>query len=261
MIFKILSLLLILAFLIGPTNTLAGETQIPKDRIMTLLKAVYLDQGVVKIVPSEIPNMYQVLLKTNEVIYVYDQNPPYLIIGRILRYTPGLIPPIEDIAEKLVNEEIMSLVPELKKLAIKIGNGPVEVIEIVDPDCPFCKQLHDLLKQFRNDVTRYVILYPLLPIHPDAKDKSIWILMSEGEEASRFEAVMDRVVEGKITDEKIRSSSEYAKAHERLSVMMKTVKPFVQGTPMVIIGEKVIRGFSEPQIKQLISRSKGSNRK
>jgi len=258
MIFKILSLLLILAFLIGPTNTLAGETSEPEARIVELLNAAGLSQGVVKVVQSEIPGIYQILLKNGHVIYVFDQNPPYLIVGKVMRYSPGLFPPFEDIAEKLVNEMVASVLPELKKLAIKVGSGPVEVIEISDPDCPFCRRLHGLLKQYKENVTRYVILYPL-PIHPEARDKAMWILASEDEAPSRYESVMDGTANAKIDEDEVKTSPAYGEASARLALMMEKVQPFVQGTPVVIINGKVIHGFNEPLIRRLISNNTASS--
>jgi len=53
-----------------------------------------------------------------------------------------------------------------------------KVVVFTDPDCPFCKKLHEEIKQVlakRSDVTFYVIPYPL-PMHKDAYKKAQSIL-------------------------------------------------------------------------------------
>src|SRR5574340_1146888 len=42
--------------------------------------------------------------------------------------------------------------------AIKIGDGGTTVIEITDPDCPFCRRASAYLSA-KNDITRYVFFY------------------------------------------------------------------------------------------------------
>ncbi|MFQ5598696.1 MAG: DsbC family protein [Nitrospiria bacterium] len=72
--------------------------------------------------------------------------------------------------------------------AIKIGNGPHTVIEIVDPDCPYCRKTHAFFKK-REDLTRYVFLYPLVRIHPEAERKSLAILCAKDRKKA-YEAVL-----------------------------------------------------------------------
>jgi len=65
--------------------------------------------------------------------------------------------------------------------AIKIGDGPNQVVEISDPDCPFCRDGSAFFSA-RDDVTRYIFLYPLDRLHPQAEAKSKFILSAKDQE-------------------------------------------------------------------------------
>lgn len=67
--------------------------------------------------------------------------------------------------------------------AIKIGDGPNQVVEVSDPDCPFCRDGSAFFSA-REDVTRYIFLYPLDRIHPQAEAKSRFILSAEDQETA-----------------------------------------------------------------------------
>lgn len=81
---------------------------------------------------------------------------------------------------------------KLRKLplekAIKIGNGKNVIIEISDPDCPFCRKASEFLAT-KKDATRYVFLMPLAQLHPKAEIKAKHILCS-GDRAKAYEEAM-----------------------------------------------------------------------
>ncbi|WP_455153149.1 DsbC family protein [Cupriavidus basilensis] len=62
-------------------------------------------------------------------------------------------------------------------LAIKRikGDGTRRIAIFEDPDCPYCKALEQTLSGI-DDVTVYVLLYPIDELHPHAADKSkaVW---------------------------------------------------------------------------------------
>ena len=60
----------------------------------------------------------------------------------------------------------------LEELAIyKVGNGKQKYFVFTDPDCVFCKRFEDKYDEIEEDVTLYVLPYPLTRLHPFAKDK------------------------------------------------------------------------------------------
>jgi thiol:disulfide interchange protein DsbC len=73
---------------------------------------------------------------------------------------------------------------DLKKIpldgAIVFGdkNAAKKIIVFDDPDCPYCKKLHEDMKKIieqRKDIAFYIKLFPL-PMHPDAYEKSKTII-------------------------------------------------------------------------------------
>jgi len=61
--------------------------------------------------------------------------------------------------------------------AIVMGNPAASkrVIIFDDPDCPYCRRLHEELKKVvseRKDIAFYIKLFPLVKLHPDAYRKS-----------------------------------------------------------------------------------------
>lgn len=122
------------------------------------------------ITPSPINGLYEVTLGLN-VIYL-DPVSGYRIYGHL--FTPfGSDSTAESIlkAQRAAYDNIKKHLPD----AIKIGSGQNEVIEIIDPDCPFCRRMGEYWKN-RTDVTRYVFLMPLTQLHPQAQAHTDYIL-------------------------------------------------------------------------------------
>jgi thiol:disulfide interchange protein DsbC len=77
--------------------------------------------------------------------------------------------------------------------AIKIvkGNGSRKLAIFEDPDCPFCRRLEQELTRVDN-ITMYVLLYPLEQLHPGATEKSIRIWCSADRAKAWTDAVLGR---------------------------------------------------------------------
>jgi thiol:disulfide interchange protein DsbC len=152
--------------------------------------------------------------------------------------------------EALTNE---SLGKTLSKLpldkAITVGKGPVQVIEITDPDCPYCRRASAWLDG-RSDVTRKVFFAPMA--HPKAIEKVKVILASKNPEAEyhaymRGEHDKDTVVPS-VTDEKAKALAD---EHLKLASDAK-----VNGTPTFFINGKVVVGADIDSIKKAIEQEK-----
>lgn len=128
--------------------------------------------------------------------------------------------------------------------AVKVGSGPVMVIEITDPDCPYCKKAEAYF-QGRRDVTRYIFFYPLSS-HPAAKGKVQYIL-SAPDKAQAYREVMagnfDRKKLEEVTPEGVKLQEEH--------VAMARANGF-RATPIFVINSRIIRGFSQQKIEEAI---------
>ena len=71
-----------------------------------------------------------------------------------------------------------SKLPLKDALVMGAKGAKKKVVVFTDPDCPYCRKLHDEMKQViekRKDIAFYLILYPL-PMHKDAYKKTQAVL-------------------------------------------------------------------------------------
>lgn len=135
-----------------------------------LLKAEKFNARVNDIKISPVKGLWQVELVQNDkpVIVYVDFSKKYLV--EAARFTK-----IEEIGEPAPLKKV-----DIKKIpldgALVYGNAKAEkkVIVFSDPDCPYCKKLHEDIKGIisnRKDIAFYIKLFPL-QMHPEAYAKS-----------------------------------------------------------------------------------------
>jgi len=124
-----------------------------------------------RIAATPVAGLYEILLPNEEILYFSPQS-GHLIAGEI--YSSEGRNLTRDSKAVLMTAKV-DMFPLDK--ALKIGNGPNIVIEVADPDCPFCREGSAFFSE-RKDVTRYIFLFPLERIHPDAAQKARFILSS-----------------------------------------------------------------------------------
>ncbi len=142
---------------------------------------------VTSVAPAPLPGLYEVFVE-GQLVYT-DAEVNYLLRGELI-----------DAADRrnLTEERLGKLkgipweqLPLDQAVKIVKGDGKRRVAIFEDPDCPFCKRLEQELVRVDN-MTMYVLLYPLESIHPGATDKSIRIWCS----ADRGKAWSDAVLRG-----------------------------------------------------------------
>ncbi len=143
--------------------------------------------AVTSVAPAPMPGLYEVFVE-GQLVYT-DAEVNYLLRGELI-----------DAADRrnLTEERLGKLkgipweqLPLDQAVKIVKGDGKRRVAIFEDPDCPFCKRVEQELVRVEN-VTMYVLLYPLESIHPGATDKSIRIWCS----ADRGKAWSDAVLRG-----------------------------------------------------------------
>ncbi len=125
--------------------------------------------------------------------------------------------------------------------AVVIGSGPKTVLELTDPDCPYCRQASKYLDG-RTDVKRYVFFYPL-PRHPKAREKAQYIL-SQHDAAKAYHEVMSGRLDGQTS---FAATPQGIKLQEEQMEIVKTHK--VTSTPTFMIYGRVIEGFDLKRIE------------
>ncbi|AEH45783.1 protein-disulfide isomerase [Thermodesulfatator indicus DSM 15286] len=204
-----------------------------------------------RILPSPVRGLCELHLGLNVVYYAPPSEPDkkgYLLVGEI--YTPEGKNITVEARERLATDVVKKL--DLSK-AIKIGTGPVKVIEFTDPDCPFCRRLERFFAQnpeLTAKITRYVFLYPLTKLHPGAEKHARWILCQKEPD----KALVDLMI-GKIVKPEISEQCDLQSVEEHLSYSRNIAGELgIRGTPFLIAGRTVVSGFNPGLIYTGINR-------
>jgi thiol:disulfide interchange protein DsbC len=127
-----------------------------------------------------------------------------------------------------------SKIPLADAVVLGLGTAKKKVIVFTDPDCPYCRELHPIMKRIvekHSDVAFYVILNPL-PMHKDAYKKAQAILCTKSIE------MLDDAFSGKTVPE----PTCPADAVERTTALAKSLD--FNGTPMLVRQDGlVLQGF------------------
>ncbi|WP_461831441.1 DsbC family protein [Aquifex sp.] len=166
---------------LGFIGGLAFATCPPEKDVKDLVGQIIRGKPeVVNLSPVKGLNLCQVVVKNGlrPIVLYVDKDMDYLIVGTVydLKNRKNLTAEAQDRFAK-VDEKTLK---ELEKLTdLTYGKGDKYVYFISDPDCPFCRRLEPMLKDWakKNNVQIRHIFYPL-PIHPKAKDKAIDIICS-----------------------------------------------------------------------------------
>ena len=170
-------LLFVLLLLIPALPSLAADT----DEVAAALRRDYPRLDFQQISPGPLEGIYQVVVNHSDIIY-YIPKTGYMLTGEFwTRDSQNLT---RQAKADLMTSQV-SLFPLDK--ALVIGQGPNQVIEVVDPDCPYCREGSAFFAG-RRDVTRYIFLYPLT-MHPEAAAKAAYILSAKDRVAA-YEEIM-----------------------------------------------------------------------
>ncbi len=113
--------------------------------------------------------MYEV--RTNGDIFYTDETARYLFVGKVMDLTT-----LQDLTRARVDQISAVRFSDLPlEDAIKTvkGNGKRVMAVFEDPNCPFCRKLHQTLQGIDN-VTVYTFLLPILSDDSALKSKDIW---------------------------------------------------------------------------------------
>lgn len=232
----------IIFFCVCGTCSIAAQT---KQSPETSLKKFFPRLQYKSIKRTDIDGFYEVM--TGDRIVYFHPKSGYLFVGDIINKDG------RNVTRERISEENYKLVTAKDlKIAIKIGNGKNVVLEVTDPDCPFCRKMHAYWSM-RKDVTRYVFLKPLVDIHPDAMKKAKYILASADHEKAMFEAFCGSLDNKRDVLDKTYDDKGMIDAQK--SVVDKLQ---VSGTPSYWINGKFVSGANIPLIESIIGKADGT---
>ena len=114
------------------------------------------------------------------------------------KYLIGQIIPVESIGKPAPQRKTdFSKLPLKQAVVMGPKKAQKKVVVFTDPDCPYCRKLHDEIKlvlEKRKDIAFYIILYPL-PMHKDAYKKIQTVL------CEKSLGLLDDIFSGKAVPE------------------------------------------------------------
>src|SRR5208282_5177641 len=109
-------------------------------------------------------NMYEVLIDGR--LYYVTKDFRYVLSGTAFDVV-NKVNVTEETLEKMRKVDFSKLPLDN---AVKLGSGKARIAIFSDPECPYCRKLHEELKKVSADATVYVYLFPL-PAHQKARGK------------------------------------------------------------------------------------------
>ena len=184
--------------------------------------------------PTPISNMYEVVASGRILYYFPDTS--HLMFGSL-------------VDKEGTNLTQIRLIEELPlEKAVKIGNGPKKVIEITDPDCPYCRKASHFFDGKDELVTRYVFFFPLMEIHPDAAQKSAFVLSAKDRAAAYHDVMAGKYDKAPIPEFE---DNKLLEDHLRL-----TQQVGVRSTPQFWIDGENVQGADIPELERLTTPGK-----
>jgi len=168
-------ILLIMGSLVAPSFAAEEVPDAALDEALQQFSKTLPKTGVDSFKPSPIPGLYQVSAGP-QVFYFSPEG--YLVFGEIWSQDG------KNITAQARNDIVQANIAKLPlDKALTIGSGPIQVIEFTDPDCPFCRQIDQMLAK-RTDLTRHIFFFPLESIHKTARAKARYVLCSQDKEVA-----------------------------------------------------------------------------
>jgi len=220
--------------------------QLSKKEAEELVKKIAPNGKVTDVKVAPLKSVWQIDVDAGEgkhgTIYL-DFSKKFVIAGQIV--------PVETIGKQPPPRKVdVSKIPLDDALMVGAATARKKVIVFTDPDCPYCRELHKIMKQVvakRGDIAFAVILNPL-PMHKDAPKKAQTILCTKSLE------ILDDAFEGKTVPEPAATCT--ADAVERSKALANSFE--FQGTPTLVRDDGIVLfGFlPEDQLQEWIDKKK-----
>jgi len=188
---------------------------------------------------TEIEGLYEVLLQ-DSIVY-YHPKSGMTLLGELFSKDGVSLTALRKAERSAAKIKDLPL-----EKAIKIGNGQHTVIEVVDPDCPFCRKTAAFFQK-RSDVTQYVYLFPIKELHPDAERKAQYILCAEDRKKAYEEVLSGKLDDQDFTLCKSPEVQDLLAEHQRIGQRLG-----VRGTPTLWVDGEFVPGADLPRIVKLL---------
>lgn len=210
--------------------------KLDKKDAEVIVKKVVPTGTVTGVKLSPIKGVWQIDVEAGEgkrgALYL-DFSKKYLVAGQIV--------PVEAIGRQTPQRVEVSKIPLESAVFLGSKDAPKKVIVFSDPDCPYCRELHKIIKQVlakRKDIVFAIILNPL-PMHKDAFKKAQAIQCSKSVE------MLDDAFSGKTVPEPT-CPPDQIEANKALAASLN-----FNGTPVMVRDDGTVLSGYLPEDKLL----------
>lgn len=229
--------------LAAPAAFAAPKNQAKEETPEAAIKRLFPQLPASGVKKTDIENFYEVVADGN-VIYI-NVKTGHVFVGDLFSKEGKNL--TAEARSRITAERYKLITDADKEKAVKVGDGKHVVIEITDPDCPFCRRMHEYWGN-RPDVTRYVFFLPLA-MHKDAEKKVSYILSAENKEHALWE-----VYSGELDNNPEKLNKSYddkglLNAHKAV-----VAKLGIQSTPAFWVDGTFVNGANIPLIEKVIGK-------
>lgn len=223
----------VLFLVFHPGHAQAGDNEL--QGVEQRLRGLYPNFQYKALEPAPVPGLWAVISPEN--ILYFAPETGNLLVGDI--WSPQGENLTQAVRDRNASARLATI--PLDK-AVKIGSGKHVVVEVTDPDCPFCRRGSEYFDT-REDVTRYIFFLPL-PMHPNAEDKANFIL-GAANPADAYRAVM----RGQFDNVPVPAAADRSRLREHQTIVAKLG---VKGTPAYWVNGTFVSGANTSRIQQLL---------
>lgn len=206
------------------------------EQVKEKLKQTFTNYTITDIRESPIPGLMEI--HAGPQIHYFYPDKELLIFGQIWT-SEG-----ENLTEKAKQESIETKRSRLQMdSAILVQKGDIPIIEIVNPDCSFCKRYEKWVTQLENvySIERKVIFLDSPTMFPKATAKMLSVLCSE----DKIKAYTNMVAGDPLENETCVAGEKVLAAHQEITDTLG-----VTGTPTFLLPNgKVISGFKQKELE------------
>lgn len=222
--------------LISVASGLSSAVAEPTQDFATIEQAVRQAMPSTKIdtiAPSPIPGLVEVVAGQN-VLYA-DTSGRWLVVGHLYDLKTA-----RDVtAERKAHAARIDWQALPLDAAVHYGEGPLKLAIFSDPECPWCRKLHQAL-QHAEGIEVWEIMFPVPALHPTARDKAAAILCQARPAEALSQAMADKTM-----DDTPPAADCVERAQQRIDQAVAFGNTHgIQGTPTLIAADgRVHNGY------------------
>lgn len=208
------------------------------DHAVAIFKNTFPRTAVVNVEETVIRGLFE--FQIGESFVYFHPETKVLLEGDLYKDGSNLTAEKREVASQAAAIEKVAKFPYGK--AIKIGNGKRIVIEISDPDCPYCRSAYSAMKELK-DITKYIVLAPIA--HPQAITKCQYVIDAKDKDKAYSEMMSGKDLPADYKPSKM--------AEEKSQAMLELAKELgINGTPTFFINGTMIVGADMDKIYKLL---------